>query len=305
MKFKVTSLAAASLFTVAVAHAQTTGVSHPESLDDNITTSVAPAPKPVKPSPMVTAAPEATPAPVLRTHTDAEMATTAPVTYTAGTTVPPMAREPRDPSNEITEADSGIVMSVPAGPNELPEGTVLRASLDNTISTMDAKVGSHFTAHLTSDVQRNGRVLIPNGALVRGRITEVRVGHGLGSNAMLRLQPDTVTMPDGIPYPLDAQVIDLAPSDKEVSPSESHVSREGEIVADRHVKAKVAAVSLTTGSGAVAGALLGGGVGALVGATIGAGAGLVVLAKQDHQQTLPEGTVLVLNLDHSLQLNGR
>ncbi len=314
MKLKITSLAAASLFTVAAAaHAQTTGVSHPEELNDNITTTTATAPKPAKPSPAipVTTSPAATAA--AATSAPAQSTGSALYTHSAPATPETAASyselhhaktaAPVDDANEgVANADKGMVVAISSKPNELPEGTLLRAALDETLSTGKSRAGDHFSARLTRNVERNGVVLIPAGSVVRGRITEVRAGHGFRSSAMIRLLPDTVTLPDGIPYPLEAQIIDLAPSDNEASAADAHVGSEGQIVGNQHAKAKAAAVGLSTGGAAAAGALFGG-VGAIVGAGIGAGASLIVLSKQDHEEVLPEGTVLVLNLGRSLFLN--
>lgn len=298
----VKQAAAASLFTIAAAAgAQTTGVSHPEDLNDSITTVSSPTSSAhyVKPSPAIPVETPA-PAPISAPLTAAQE---APVLHAH--TVEPTASyayetQPKHPVVDPDDVDSGVVTEVPAGPNELPVGTLIRVSLDKSISTETARKGEPFTAHLTADLQRRGKVLIPTGSLLRGRITEVREGKTFGASAMLRLQPDSVTLPDGTRLPLAAEVIDF--DHTQDSYQNSKISGEGNIVANQHVGAKLGALGLTTGSAAVAGAVLGGGVGAVVGAGIGAGAGVIWWAKQNHQQTIPEGTVLVLNLDHNLSV---
>ncbi|MDE1154176.1 MAG: hypothetical protein PW735_00430 [Acidobacteriaceae bacterium] len=303
MKYTVTSLAAASLLTLATAaHAQTSGVSHPEALNDEIKTTATPSSDDHyhKPSPLIPAA-SAQPVTVA--------ATTATETHPVhSSSVPAPAVRSDDPEDHVPAVNpddptSGVVMSVAAPANSLPEGTSFKAALDDTISTSASARGNHFSARLTADVMRNGKVYLPVGSVLHGRITGVRVGKTFGAGAMLHLVPDTITLPDGVPYPVDAQVVDVDP--QSVIAQNSHVNEEGEIIADKHAKAKVAAVSLAAGSGAAAGALLGAGVGAIVGAGIGAGAGVVVLAKQDQQQVLPADTVLVFNLNRALIVNGR
>jgi hypothetical protein len=317
MKLTLPSLAAASLLAAAATlQAQTTGVSHPEELNDTITTS-APAPshyvEPSAGTPVATAQPVVTAITETTTTSNATTLATAPATEEAPAVAvlhthdaeavasPPdetavvakheMVVDPNDPN-------SGVVLERPTKPNELPEGTLLHAALNQTLSSAVIQPGDKFTARLTADVMYHGRVFIPRDSLVFCRVTEVRAGKAFGHAAMMRLQPDTLQMTDGTRYPLAAAIIDF---DKTADAHrDSHVGAEGAITADRHTREKLAALSLTTGSAAVAGAVLGGGVGAVVGAGIGAGAGLVWWSKQDHDQTLASNTGLVLQLNDAI-----
>ena len=298
MKLNLRPFAVAPLLLAAAAAAQTTGVSHPEALDDTITTSVQTPPatgdhyhKPSASTPVTAAAPSTT-----TVDTPEATITTTTTVTTSGPSLHDRPA-PVDPD----DVNSGVITSIAAAPNELPEGTLLHVRLDSTLSTATARVGDHFTGRLTRAVMRNGHVLVPEGSVLRGRITEVRASKHFLSDAMLRLQPDTLTLPDGVPYPLSAQLIDFDHSqDAHV---DSTITPEGEVVRDPHTKQHVAGVALTAGGAGAAGAMIGGGVGFLIGATIGAGANAIMWSRQDHQQTLEAGTVMILNLDHSLMLN--
>ena len=284
------SIAAVTLFTLAGsqgAHAQATGVSHPEALDDTINaTASAPATDHyVKPS-------SAAAAPVVSTTTETVSTSTtvsSPVLHRSTTAV--------DPNNVC----SGVVTEIHAAPNEVPEGTLLRVRLDEMLSTASARKGDHFTGHLVKPVVHDGHLLIPAGTLVRGRITEVRPSRHYLANAMMRLQPDTLTMPDGIPYPISAQLIDF--DHTQDARIDTRITNEGEVVSDPHLNGRLTALGLTTAGATAAGAIVGGGVGALVGATIGVGANAIMWGKADHEQTIAAGTVLILDLDRSLMLN--
>jgi hypothetical protein len=293
---KLTTLAVASILAAAsTLPAQTTGTSHPEDLNDSITTASTPVPQHYqKPSPAVpmTPAPAAAPTPTLVTRVpepapaaerrSTEMAIADPDGFVV------------DP-NDIT---SGVVMAAPTRSNELPMGTLIHAALDDTLSTTTTHEGEKFSAHLTNDILNRGQVLLPAGSVIRGRVTEVRAAKRFGNGAMMRLQPDSITLPDGTRYAFNAEIIDFDHASD--AHQNSRVSEEGAIVNNGHPAAKVAGLSLTTGSAAVAGAMIGGGVGAVVGAGIGAGAGLIWWGKQEHNQVLIQGTVMILNLDHSL-----
>jgi hypothetical protein len=272
--------------------AQMTGTSHPEELDDTKTAPPAETSHYVPPShaASVTAA----------THTPAQ---TAPVLYqrnpsVAAAPVQTAAANSADPTYVVTnDVNSGVVVDVPpAGPNALPIGATLKATLQQPISTETTAAGTRFTAALSTDVTRNGMVLLPAGSLVYGRITHIHGGLRIGGSSAIRLHPDSVSLPDGTTYALHADVTDL-------DHAASHVNSEGTIVGNTHPKETAAAVGLTTTSAVVAGAMIGGGVGAVVGLGVGAGAATVWWLRRDREQELPTGTEIVFTLNTPLQLN--
>jgi hypothetical protein len=202
-----------------------------------------------------------------------------------------------EPTPVVTDdLNSGIVASVPVGPNELAAATRLKSTLDQDISTQSTIAGTRFSAVLTSDTGHNGRVLLPAGSIIHGRIAQIHGGRRIGGAAAIRLQPTDVTLPDGTNYRIAAEVVDLDHFE------DSHVNSEGTIVANGHPKATAAALGLTTGSAVIAGALIGGGVGAVVGLGVGAGAGAIWWLKRDREQLLPKGTEIVFSLDSPLAL---
>jgi hypothetical protein len=188
------------------------------------------------------------------------------------------------------DINSGIVTHVVSGPNEIPDGTVVKARLSQQLSTATSRVGTSFLAEVTEPVMKDGRVIIPAGALLDGRITMVRGGGRIGGPAAIRLDPRNVTLADGSHYVLRARVID---TDRL---AELRVDDEGTIVRRDWNKKALAALALTTGGSATAGAMIGGVPGALIGAGIGAGAGGVVMLKQSHQEVLPKDTAVTFCL---------
>jgi hypothetical protein len=276
--------------------AQTTGTSHPEALGDNIVSSD-PAPQPrhyVKPSPAVPAASDSAQsnAPALQTRPEERYGPYVP--YNGGK---PSAHPSISTSIVTDDPTSGVVMDVPTGPSDLPIGTRLTAQLQTSISTKVTPAGTPFTAALIADVMHQGRVLLPAGTIIHGRITQIRGGRRISGASAIRLQPDTVSLPDGASYRIDAEVSDLDHY------QDSHVNHEGTIVANSHAKTAGMIVGATTGSAVVAGAMIGGGIGAVVGLGVGAGIGTVVWLKQDHQQTLDPGTEIVFSLNGPLQVS--
>ena len=300
------------------AHAQQsndsmTGTSHPEALNDTIESSDAP--KPQKPSPAVPAVaptqaaksdevytdryvpykpagvdPTATPTPTLQTHTDH---------YTPGSNGGYVPRGTAVDSSKYVESDprSGVVTTVELGPNDLPVGTRIQAALNNTISTKTTAAGTRFAAEVKQPVMREGRVIIPAGTVINGRVTQSHGGRRISGASAIRLQPDTIILPNRAVYRLNAEVTELDHF------SASHVNREGVITNTHDNRVALGAGAVTTTSGLVAGAMMGGPVGAGVGAGIGAGIGVYWWLREDHQQTLPTGTEIVFSTNDILALS--
>jgi hypothetical protein len=187
------------------------------------------------------------------------------------------------------DADAMIVTSVPEREGELREGTLLKTQIMEDLSTKTTLEGTRFTAQLTEAVERNGRVILPVGAVLEGRVTEVHGGRRISGAAMLHLETRDITLPDGTHYVVHAQLIDTGKS-------EFKVTDEGTLKRKDHPKEMLAVAGGVTGAGAVAGAMLGGGVGAVVGAGIGAGVSTVIWLKQDRQATLAKDVSLVFSL---------
>jgi hypothetical protein len=192
--------------------------------------------------------------------------------------------------------DAGIVTSVPEREGEIREGTLLRARITEGLSTTNTLEGSPFSASLTQPVEKDGRVILPIGSMVEGRVTEVRSGRRISGRAALHLEAHDVTLPDGSHYVIHAQLIDTDQTDH------STVNNEGTLVRRDHPKETLAAMSVATGGAAAAGAMMAGGVGALVGAGIGAGASTILWLKQDRQEALPKDSLLVFSLTTPMML---
>jgi hypothetical protein len=193
----------------------------------------------------------------------------------------------RDDSAGKIDPDAGIVSHVPWLPNEIPDGALLKVKLLESISTETTRPHSPFTAEVTEAVIGDGRVYIPAGSVLKGRVTWAHGGSRISGGATIHLETRTMTLPDGIEYPVHARVIDTD------SWNNTKVNSEGTILRKDHAKGTAAAVGLATGSGAAAGAMIGGVPGALIGAGVGAGVSAVVWLKQDREAVLPKDLGLV------------
>jgi len=194
------------------------------------------------------------------------------------------------------DVNSGIVTYVPSQPGEIPEGALFKVRLREELSTLTTKPGTKFTAEVSEPMMRDGKVIVPVGALLEGRVTYVRGGRRIGGAAAIRLEPRTITLPDGTQYFVRAQVID---TDRFQT---TKVDSEGTIIRRDMSKGTVGAMSLSTGGAMAAGAMIAGVPGAVVGAGIGAGVSTVVWLKQDRQANLPKNLGVVFSLTEPMSV---
>lgn len=288
MKFSHTALIGGTLFLAAHSQAQQmSGQSHPENVDEGVVTT---SPEPATPV-VVKQTVVVNPAPTSVAAQQGEV-------YQAYKPYVPPGGKPLE-SRAIAVApdiDAGVVTSYDYQPNAVAEGTLIKARLAGTLSTQTSHVGQHFVATLSAPVQHNGRIIIPQGASLEGRVTKIKSGSRISGGAAMHLEPETITLPDGTMFHINARVSDVDWG------RGSHVNDEGTIVGGNHVTGHAVTLAATTGGGAITGAVLGGGVGAAVGAGIGAGVGTVLWLKQDREQTLPEGVELIFSLNRPMEL---
>ncbi len=276
---------------------QMTGVSRPESVP--ITTSPEGIQQPVYEAPSApmtlkhrTFAPSIVPS----TASSNAAATASAETKPALKVVDPDAMIVGDEFTPLDKPDddANVVTRVAGPPNRLPVGTLVKVRMAKELTTTGTTIGTEFTAELTEPVQRDGRVLLPAGSTVTGRVTDVHGGRRITGAASVHLQPTAIMLPDGTKYKMYAQVIDTDRYKRVTVDDEGTISRRD------HKMSTFSALSLATGSGAAAGAVFGGWPGALIGGAVGAGVGTVVWLKQDRQEELPAGTKIVFSLTSPL-----
>lgn len=305
-RFGITAVALAAFTLPAAAFAQFTGTSHPEETPVGTAQDSTPVPHGYVPTPKPSAAAPYTPSAQLQQRnvptTAANAASTSGTVSTSGTAssftvVGPTTDVIRTESARTVnqdDADAGIITHVDAPPNGFAAGTVFKVRMLNGLSTQKTEIGSQWSAELISPMERDGRILIPAGSIVSGRVTNTHSGRRITGEASMHLEPVSIALPDGSRMALHAQVIDteLGHGIK--------VDDEGTLRHRDHKAEEAGVLGLTTGSGAVAGALVAGPVGAAVGAGVGAGVSTVLWLKQDRQAQLPKGTELSFELSRPL-----
>lgn len=294
------------------AGSQYQGVSKPPA-DDVITTSTIPDAKPPAGKPMVVepAAPPATvyvqpSAPVaaeaapdprlaepVRTAGMVDGTDDGIVHVAPGSPAPPPTLNERARAYDAS-ADGDIVHPQPLRPGELSEGTPIRVKLLDRLSTAQTEKGEPFRTRVATDVMQGGQVVIPAGTEIDGRVAAVSMGH-VGGRGTMRLEPETMTLPNGSQFRLHAS-LSSAPG------SHARVVGEGTVRPDSRLKRDGIEYGSAIGAGAGMGAIVGGPVGALTGSLIGAGAITVHLMVSHPQATLEPGTTLMFMLTDPLYL---
>jgi len=289
------------------AQEERTGVSHPPETvitTDSDTPETVPA-KPAKPAagiPMTTQKEDVygayvpyhapgTPAPAAASSSEPTFDPDANI-VTAETA----GRRPLREAMDSKDPDAGIVTSVPSRPGELSEGTLIKARLQETISTVTTVAGTKFTATVSEPLMKDGKIIVPAGSLLEGKVTMVRSGKRISGGAAIHLEPRSITLPDGGVYIVQARVIDTADWD------DTKVDSEGTVLRKEDTKKTLAVMGLAAGGPMAAGAVLGGVPGAVIGAGVGAGVGTVIWLKQDRQAELPKDLGLVFSLTEPMSI---
>lgn len=301
--FICTFLLASSAFLAAQQTDQYQGTSNPPP-DDTIVTPAPPKPSPAHP---VVTQPAPDPAPIQyqaqpqpQPQQQYAAARPAPAANEDGTDngIVEVAPDPTGPALNhrapASDPDGDIVRVAPRAPGEVGEGAIIRVRLLDRLSTADSQSGQIFHTRVASDVLQDGQVLIPAGSEIDGKVMSVSTG-SFGGHGSMRLNPDTVILPDGSRYKLYAQVT-AAPG------SNTRVGNEGQINPGSRLKRNGIEYGGGVGAGVVAGAALGGPVGALAGSMVGAGLVTAHLLVSHPQAHLEEGTYLQFMLTEPLHL---
>lgn len=267
------------------------GVSTPPPNDAITTTEQAPA----TPPPAATA-PAPAAAPAAKANPDAGIIET-PLPASAGDYMPHSAGlHTRNLDASSDKRDDDIVTYVPGPANALPAGTVFKVRMLQDIDASSTAPNTPFRGTVAEDVVRNGKVVVPVGSELRGRVAYAAAGNRLNGGSTIHLRPDEFVLPDGTRYHLHGQVIDTFGSD-------TKAKGEGDIVANEHGKRTLAELGMGAGGGAIIGAAVGAGVGAVVGTAVGAGVVTAHWLRTNWSANLPAQSTVVFSLTDPMFLN--
>jgi hypothetical protein len=152
---------------------------------------------------------------------------------------------------------AGVRLARKAQMETVPQGGIIEVKLNQALASNRNRPGDTFEATLARPVEVDGKVVIPEGTPVEGRVVSARRSGRLGGVAHLQLTLNSLQM-NRTSYELHT----------------STVGRHG----GNHKKRNLALIGGGGGGGALIGALAAGGKGALIGGPAGAGAGTALAA---------------------------
>jgi hypothetical protein len=171
----------------------------------------------------------------------------------------------------------------------VPAGTNFFVTTETALSTQSNQVGDPVAARTAENINVNGQVVIPAGALVEGHVTAMKSAGNPGEVAYIDLSFDRVRLANGEWQPIQGVLAGKA--GEEVKGS-SNTPRN---------------VAIGAGAGAVLGRVIGGDTkGAVIGAVIGAGAGAAAgQATRDTYVVVPSGSRLNVQLTSAVSVPTR
>jgi hypothetical protein len=167
----------------------------------------------------------------------------------------------------------------------VPDDTALRIRLDDTLTSVDSKVGDPFSATVVDQGEyRNARVY--------GHIAQIEMSGKIKGHTSMLLRFDRLVMPDGRRGSIQAEIIELYHA-----PSGEKVDVEGAIESGGRGRKSITHTAIGAGAGALLGGIFGGGKGAGIGAIIGGVGGLGTTAFHGHQKiTLNSGQEMLIRV---------
>src|SRR5579872_2236314 len=169
---------------------------------------------------------------------------------------------PANPDSAANTAAAGLT---------IPAGTKVPVALKHAVSSKGTHEGDSVYAETTFPVVANGRVLIPAGTFVQGRISHIQRGGRIKGRAEVLMHFTTLIYPSGYTVVLPGAVENVPGADKT-----SMKDEEGTIRQDSQTGEKAKTVATAAGTGAVVGGLSNGVKGGLIGAGIGGGIGTAI-----------------------------
>jgi hypothetical protein len=164
----------------------------------------------------------------------------------------------------------------------LPAGTVLTVRLASIVGSKTNSTGDRFNATIATPVASDGKLVLPKGAEVQGKVAQAVPQGRFKGAAVLRLVLESVSV-NGDSY--DVQTSSISRTQKGKG------------------KRTATFIGGGAGGGALIGGLAGGGKGALIGAALGAGAGTAGAAYTGEKEiVLPAESMLTFKLTAPLTI---
>jgi len=178
----------------------------------------------------------------------------------------------------------------------VPANTIMRARLNESLNSGDARVGDRFTANVVEPVYAgNGVEVVPVGSRIGGRVTQVKRA-GKRSPGNITVAFDSVRLPNGRTSVINGSLTTL-------EADAVNADNEGTVKGTSNRKRDAVFIGGGVGAGAIIGGIAGGGKGAAIGAILGGalGTGARVLEKEKEAE-VKSGTEFGVILNRAVSL---
>lgn len=193
----------------------------------------------------------------------------------------------RDPQTSNSSGQSAVT---------IPVDTVFRLHLNQGFSSRTAQKGDKFTANVIAPVVLRETVVVPEGSIIHGRVTEVTPAERR-KNATLAVEFYELELASKQTFPIYGSLTSL----EDEKGQKREVGQEGEVQGKSTTKRDVVFIGGGAGAGALIGGLAGGGKGAGIGAAVGAGLGtLGALLSEGSEVEVASGTEIAMVLDREV-----
>ena len=208
------------------------------------------------------------------------------IEFTAPAPPPPRNRPAQELSDErprLTRADpSPAPEAPPAASLLIPQGTLLKVRMIDSVDSETSQIGQTFAASLDEPVVVDGQTTVPRGADVVAKLVEDKESGKISGRTELTL--------DLVSIRVNGRMLDIVTGGS-TSSSGSRGAKSGKVIGG------------AAAAGAVLGGIFGGGKGAAIGAASGAGAGGAVQVLTKGQRVkIPAETRLSFTLQNDVVL---
>ena len=185
------------------------------------------------------------------------------------------------------------------GSVSIPAGTKIPLTLKQGISTKAVREGDAVYAETAFPFALDGRMLVPAGTYVQGRIVHVQRGGHIKGRAEVLMHFTTLIYPSGYTVILPGAVDNIPGADKTTMKDS-----EGTVRQDSQTGEKIGTVATAAGTGAVIGGLSRGVKGAGIGAGVGGAVGTAIaLLSRGNDVRLDSGSSVEMVIQREVPLD--
>jgi hypothetical protein len=182
----------------------------------------------------------------------------------------------------------------------VPEGTRITLQLNENLSTKDNHEGDSFDTYVIEPVYQEGRIAIPKGSVVSGRVSRIMRPGRFKGKAVMHLLFQSIQIPGRGVLTIHASLVRID------SDENADIQTEGTLEGDGSGKSDIGRVVVPGLAGAGIGSLAGGKRGAGIGAGVGAGVGLAnIFWTRGKDLELNRGSMMDISLEQALKISSK